>query len=154
MELSVHTDGGARGNPGPAACGFVLRIADTWQWVDAVLLGDQTNNTAEYQGLIHAAAAVSTYRDRIIACGVTKVVFHLDSELVVKQVQGVYRVKEPSLQVLHRQVGTTLAEMGIPYTVVHVRREHNKLADALVNAALDGNLDQLKQEYCYDRNGN
>jgi ribonuclease HI len=152
MQLLVHTDGGSRGNPGPAACGFVLRLGDSWQWIDGIDLGAQTNNVAEYQGILAALHAVASHLPLLQQKGMDSVLCHLDSELVVKQLQGLYKVKDGTLQDLHAQVKVAMHALPIPVTVTHVRREQNKLADLVVNAVLDGTLDILKTEYRYDRN--
>jgi ribonuclease HI len=133
--LTVHTDGGARGNPGPAATGIVLTFADGTQQTAGEYLGEATNNVAEYRGLltgIHMAIEAVT-RDAEI----TTVTFYLDSELVVRQMQGVYRVKDATLQVLHREATQALTGLGARFAFAHVPRAQNKQADSLVNATLD-----------------
>lgn len=129
--LMVHTDGGARSNPGPAGVGAVLQMGE-WVHEHARTIGIATNNVAEYTALLDALELVAQAPEVP-----SEVLFHLDSELVVKQVRGEYRVKDVTLQGLHAQVQAKLKTLPYPYKVVHVRREFNKHADALYNAALD-----------------
>ncbi|HSI20545.1 MAG TPA: ribonuclease HI family protein [Verrucomicrobiae bacterium] len=132
--LTIHTDGGARGNPGPAAVGVVLESGD-FHLEHGRHIGDATNNVAEYTGVIDALDRVAE-----LEIPVTELHFFLDSELVVRQILGQYRVKEITLQALHAEVLKKLRATGLPYRFTHVRREQNKLADKLVNQTLDGVL--------------
>jgi ribonuclease HI len=129
--LTVHTDGGARGNPGPAAVGVVFDCNDYHAEFQRYV-GEGTNNMAEYTAVLDALNHLPE-----VPCEVTEIKFFLDSELVQRQIIGQYRVKEPSLQVLHQDIVTKLRSLGVPYTFTHVRREFNKVADKLVNQALD-----------------
>jgi ribonuclease HI len=130
LKVTVHVDGGARGNPGPAAIAAVLTGED-----GALLeergerIGAATNNVAEYRALLLGI-------ERAAALGADEVELVGDSELIVKQVRGEYKVKDPNLRELHRQVRTAL-ERFRRWSVRHVRREENAAADALVNATLD-----------------
>lgn len=135
MRVILHTDGGSRGNPGPAAAAFVLACADSRRPLReaGVHLGEATNNVAEYQGLLRGLAAA-------IDAGATEVAIHSDSELMVRQIRGEYKVKHPALQPLFREAMALLARLP-RWTIQHVRREHNARADALVNAALDRGAD-------------
>jgi ribonuclease HI len=127
---TVYTDGGARGNPGPAAAGGVILALDGTV-LDEVTeyLGVATNNVAEYQALI------LTLR-RTLELGCRRVDVKLDSELVVKQINGDYRVKDQKMIPLHAEVRRLLAQFD-DRTVAHVRREENRHADKLVNDVLD-----------------
>jgi len=130
MKLTIYTDGGARGNPGPAGIGVVIKD-ETGRNLDAYgeYVGDQTNNFAEYSALISALK-------RAKELGATEVECLLDSELVVKQMQGHYKVREPGLQKLFVLAYNAAAQFKkIKYK--HIPREQNKEADALVNEALD-----------------
>jgi ribonuclease HI len=129
--LTIHTDGGARGNPGPAAIGVVF-TCDDYHAEYQRHLGEGTNNMAEYSAVLEALERLPE-----VPCEVTELRFFLDSELVQRQIIGQYRVKEPSLQVLHQEIMNRLRSLTIPYSFTHVRREHNKEADRLVNQALD-----------------
>ncbi len=131
MKVVVHVDGGSRGNPGPAAAAAVISTAEGEVLAsDSALLGIATNNVAEYRGLLLGL-------ERARELGATEVEVVGDSELVVKQVRGAYRVKHPDMRVLHAQA---LAALGgfERWTVRSVPRAQNAEADAIVNAALDG----------------
>lgn len=130
MRLTTHTDGGARGNPGPAAAGIVVKN-ESGQTLAAYgeYLGKQTNNFAEYSALISALKKAQEL-------GATEVDCVLDSELIVKQMRGEYRVKEPTLQKLFVQV-YNLASQFKKVTYRHTLRHNNKEADAEVNKILD-----------------
>lgn len=126
----IYADGGARGNPGPAAAGAVLLSPDGASLAEiSEYLGETTNNVAEYRALVLALR-------RALEIGCRRVQIRLDSELVVKQLGGHYRVKDVKLQPLHGEVRRLLARFD-ETKVEHVPRGENKLADKLVNAALD-----------------
>ncbi len=130
MKAKLWTDGGARGNPGPAAYGFVLQGEDGEQ-LDArgEYIGHATNNVAEYSALIAGLEAA-------IALGVTELAVVSDSELMVKQMRGEYKVKNEALKELAQRAGALARKLGtVTYTAV--RRHHNTLADQFVNDALD-----------------
>ena len=128
--LVAHIDGGARGNPGPAGYGVSIEDGDGHPVADLYgYLGVATNNTAEYAGLL----ALLEYA---VAAGAPSLRILSDSELLVRQIKGEYRVKHPSLQVLHAAARRLMS--GLPSVVVeHVRREQNRAADALANRAMD-----------------
>jgi ribonuclease HI len=131
LHLVAHADGGSRGNPGEAACAAVIRDAGGAELLRrAKRLGKATNNVAEYEGVL---LALSLCRE----LGATEVRLRLDSELVVRQIDGRYRVKHPDLQKLFQRVREE-ARAFSRLIVEHVPREENAQADALVNAALDG----------------
>ncbi len=130
----LHCDGGARGNPGPAAAGYVLRRksgtgAGEIIREEGVFIGTATNNEAEYRGLIMGLEAA-------LQEGLDEVTILLDSELVVKQLRGEYRVKNKRLAALHDRARELLGRFS-SWKVEHVRRDSNWEADALVNLALD-----------------
>lgn len=130
MKARLFTDGGARGNPGPAAYGFV--IEDEHGAVLAAhgeAIGIATNNVAEYSALLAGL-------EQAAELGVTELEVVSDSELMVRQMQGVYKVKNAALRDLWEDAGRVARRLGrVTYTAV--RREHNELADRLVNDALD-----------------
>lgn len=130
MNYIVHTDGAARGNPGPSAIGIVVQDETGRVVYEASrCLGTNTNNEAEYLALIAALEYLKESR-------VTAAEFVLDSELVVRQLQGRYRVKEPRLQSLHARV--TMLLNAVPrHSFRHVPRKENARADELANEALD-----------------
>ena len=130
MRLTVHVDGGARGNPGPAAAAAVISTPDGDVLDEAQqTLGVATNNVAEYRGLLLGL-------ERARALGATEVEVVNDSELVAKQVNGQYKVKHPDMKPLHAQAIAALQGFD-RWNVRSVPRAQNAEADALVNAALD-----------------
>jgi ribonuclease HI len=130
VKLVVHVDGGARGNPGPAAAAAVLSTPDG-EIVDEAheVLGVATNNVAEYRGLL-----LGLRRARELGADEVEVVN--DSELVAKQVNGLYKVKHPDMKPLHAEARAALREFA-RWSVRSVPRAQNADADALVNQALD-----------------
>jgi ribonuclease HI len=130
VRLVVHVDGGARGNPGPAAAAAVLSAPDG-EVVDEAheYLGVATNNVAEYRGLLLGLR-------RARALGADEVEVVNDSELVAKQVNGVYKVKHPDMRPLHAEALEALRGFG-RWSIRSVPRAENAAADALVNQALD-----------------
>jgi ribonuclease HI len=130
MLAIINTDGGARGNPGPAGIGVVIKNqAGQRLYARGAYIGETTNNVAEYTALVKALQEAKRL-------GATAVKVHMDSELIVKQMQGVYKIKQPALQELANTVLKLLKEFT-QSSFVHVRRELNAEADALVNQALD-----------------
>ena len=130
MKLVVHVDGGARGNPGPAAAAAVVSTPDGDVLDEAhELLGVVTNNVAEYRGLLLGL-------DRARALGADEVEVVNDSELVAKQVNGEYKVKHPDMKPLHAAATKALGQFA-RWRVRSVPRAQNAAADALVNQALD-----------------
>ena len=130
MRARLSTDGGARGNPGPAAFGYVLETEDgTVLAAHGERIGVATNNVAEYRALIAGL-------EKALELAVDEVEVVSDSELLVKQMTGEYRVKNAALQELSTEAARLARRLGkVSYTAV--RREHNELADRLVNEALD-----------------
>ena len=134
-KIIIYTDGGARGNPGPAAAGAVILNAE-----GAVLkeisdyLGEQTNNVAEYEALVRVLHAThNLFGEKLVHIDVE---IRMDSELIVRQMQGRYKVKAPNLKDYFVQVQALLTHMP-HHRFVHVLREKNKHADMLVNRAID-----------------
>ena len=128
--LVAHSDGGARGNPGPAGYGVVIKD-ETGKKIAALsqYLGHQTNNFAEYQGLIAALEYATEHGPRAL-----KLVS--DSELLVRQIKGIYKVKNSTLQELHARAKELIAQLDW-FSIDHAMREHNRDADELANAAMD-----------------
>jgi ribonuclease HI len=130
MKVVVHVDGGARGNPGPAAAGAVISTPDGEVIADAAeTIGVATNNVAEYRGLL-----LGLRKARELGASEVEVVN--DSELVAKQVNGTYKVKHPDMKPLHAQALKALGEFE-RWSIRSVPRAQNAGADALVNQALD-----------------
>ncbi len=128
--LIAHSDGGARGNPGPAGYGVVIqdqsgkKVAHLSEY-----LGHQTNNVAEYQGLIAAL-------EYAIRHGPKALKLISDSELLVRQIKGIYKVKNPTLKDLHGRAKELIAQLEW-FSIGHAFREHNQEADRLANEAMD-----------------
>ncbi len=128
--ITIHTDGGARGNPGPAGSGvFSPELGEIKKY-----LGVATNNQAEYTAVVLAMQAAVEYKNAHPEY--TEIHFFLDSELIVKQMKREYKVKNPELQKLFMQVWNLTTQFK-KVTFTHVRREYNKDADRLVNEAID-----------------
>jgi ribonuclease HI len=131
VKLRVNVDGGARGNPGPAAAACVVATPEGEVLLErAQLLGATTNNVAEYRALLLGLAAAAEL-------GATEIEVIGDSELIARQVQGVYKVKHEAMKPLHREAMQALRGFG-SWEIRTVPRAQNAAADALVNAALDG----------------
>ena len=131
MKAKLSTDGGARGNPGPAAYGYVLEGEDgTVLAAHGEKIGVATNNVAEYSALIAGL-------EKALELGVSELEVVSDSELMIKQMREEYRVKNEALQELWSRAGRLERRFSVGVTYTAVRREHNELADRLVNEALD-----------------
>ncbi len=137
--LIAHSDGGARGNPGPAGYGVVIKD-ETGRKVAALseYLGHQTNNFAEYQGLIAAL-------EYSIQHGPKALKLISDSELLVRQIKGIYKVKNATLQDLHGRAKQLIAQLEW-FSIGHALREHNQEADRLANDAMDKGMGRRGQE--------
>ena len=133
LEITVFTDGASRGNPGKSACSAIFYDCSGEELLRRTRkLGRTTNNVAEYEGLILALEIA-------VELGAAKVVVKLDSELVVKQMNREYKVKDAKLAELHRRVNNLAGQLP-QVEFEHISRTKNKQADALVNAALDGKV--------------
>jgi ribonuclease HI len=129
--VTVNVDGGARGNPGPAAIGVVVRDGEGEVLEErGERIGRATNNVAEYRALLRGIELAAAH-------GATELELIGDSELVVRQVEGRYKVKDATMRELHAEVKRAL-EGFESWTIRHVRRESNAEADRLVNEVLDG----------------
>jgi ribonuclease HI len=129
--MTIYVDGGARGNPGPAAIGFVVYDAtrnEKYRFGSSI--GVQTNNFAEYSALIEALTYLHSQNID------TKTTIYSDSELIVRQINGIYRVKDDKLIPLYKKALELMHGMH-EVQVQHVRREENKTADRIVNRVLD-----------------
>ncbi len=133
--VRVFIDGGSRGNPGEAGCGVILRFGDGCVEEHMVYLGPATNNVAEYAALLAAL-------ERAVALGVQSVEVHSDSELLVKQMTGVYRVKAAHLRRLWLRA-QELSRRFARFRIAHIPRAANAAADRLANQAMDGRTSTL-----------
>ncbi len=136
-QLTIHIDGGSRGNPGPAAAGVVIAEGESDKPLHEAgyVLGEATNNVAEYTALIRAVELAD-------GLGGKELSIHSDSELLVKQITGQYRVKNEALAELLEEAQVKLIRFDA-WHIKHVKREQNKRADALVNMALDAGEDVI-----------
>jgi len=128
-EYLIHTDGGSRGNPGPAAFAYTIECLGESIIEEKGFLGETTNNIAEYTGIIRAL-------ERAKKLGARRLLIQSDSELIINQMNGDYKVKHPGLLPLYKEADQ-LRRSFDQVTFRHVRREHNKRADRLCNEALD-----------------
>lgn len=134
MILTINTDGGSRGNPGQAAIGVVITSDQTLLGEIKKTIGVATNNEAEYSAVL---SSLSWLVPRISELKPTKVIWKLDSKLVVEQMSKNWKIKEPRMQELAHKCWKELAHLNCPYLFVHIPREENKEADKLVNQVLD-----------------
>jgi ribonuclease HI len=130
--LTIHTDGAARGNPGPAAYAYVIEQEGQPLVEEAGTIGEATNNQAEYTAMVRAL------EHALAMGGHHRAVVHSDSELMVKQLNGEYRVKNEDLRPLFEEATRLRRRFNGGVSFVHVRREQNRRADELCNEALDG----------------
>ncbi|HET6249904.1 MAG TPA: ribonuclease HI family protein [Tepidisphaeraceae bacterium] len=132
--LTLEFDGGSRGNPGPAGIGVVIRAEDnTPVYTLGRCIGRATNNVAEYRALI-------TAMEKALELGARRIIIRGDSELIIKQMTGVYRVKHPDMRTLYVEAQTLFHKFD-EATITHNLRHKNELADKLVNLALDRKRD-------------
>jgi ribonuclease HI len=127
---TIHIDGAARGNPGPAACAFIIERDDAPPFEEAHCIGQTTNNVAEYTALVRAL-------EKAGQLGAQRLTVLSDSELLVKQMNGEYRVKHPDLRILHDQAQKLRVQFKHA-AIRHIPRAENSWADRLCNEALDG----------------
>ena len=138
MGLIIYCDGGARGNPGPAASSFVVEKDGRVIYKGTKFLGSTTNNVAEYNAVLLALSWLS--ENSSIQYPISNVKFILDSELVAKQLSGLYKVKNPNLKKLFATAKDLEQKIKMKIFYSAVPRTKNKLADFLVNETLDGTL--------------
>lgn len=132
--IKIFSDGGSRGNPGPAACAFIVEKEGKIIFSQSKYLGKETNNVAEYSGVILALNWLKTFSKKT---EVNKVYYYLDSLLIVNQLNGLFKIKNENLKKYFNAIKET--EKEIPSTIIykHIYREKNKFADLLVNKTLD-----------------
>ena len=134
-KIIIYTDGGARGNPGPAGIGVVI-VDEQGKMLheSSAYIGETTNNVAEYEALIRALEDAKMFGDKLKDMVVE---IRMDSELIVRQMQGIYKVKEPSLKERFAKVVHLKMSHTPNLVFVHIPREKNKRADELVNEVID-----------------
>lgn len=142
LKLIIHTDGGSRGNPGPAAYGVVFLLEGEVVKELSGYLGVATNNEAEYHGLLAAVKALPEFltlwneREEKVSL-IDSVVIRMDSNLVVQQINRNWKIKEPRMKVLVEKIWEAMKPISGLVKIEYVPREQNSLADALVNTCLD-----------------
>ncbi len=135
-QIEIFTDGGSRGNPGPSASAFVVIKNQEIIAKGSKYLGVGTNNNAEYQAVILALQWLSENKGQLNS---KEVNFVLDSELVVNQLKGLYKIKNDNIKTLVEKINNMKESLYFTFTFILVRREKNKIADQLVNDCLDLN---------------
>ncbi|MCH2188945.1 reverse transcriptase-like protein [Candidatus Gracilibacteria bacterium] len=131
MKLSVYTDGGSRGNPGPAGIGVYI-VDENHMEIEKryKYLGEKTNNEAEYTGALLGIK-------RAVELGGTEIDLYMDSKLVIEQLSGKWKIKKAELQMIHKDIAECIANSGIKIVYHWIPREKNKEADRLSNVAMD-----------------
>lgn len=135
--ISIFTDGGARGNPGPAAIGVYIEKKGKPLAQIGKRIGDTTNNLAEYSAILEALSWILQNKEEV---GKVKVNFFMDSELVFSQLTGLYKIKNENIKKLILEIRKKETAINFPISYAYVRRENNKEADRLVNLALDNRI--------------
>lgn len=138
--IAVFTDGGSRGNPGQAGVGYLVYMQDgTLLHSEGRAIGISTNNEAEYQAVLDAIEWITALENqtKLKELVIDEIVWQLDSKLVVEQVSKRWKIKEPRLQALAKNIWEALATITQTSIFMHIPREQNTQADALVNQALD-----------------
>lgn len=138
MEVTIFTDGGSRGNPGPAAVGIVVTNGSEVIHEHQETIGVMTNNDAEYIACITSLKWLLSSNLQI-----EKVMWKLDSKLVVEQLNRNWKIKDPKIRKYAEECWQLLKELTLPYSFTHIPRAENAAADALVNQALDAAADTL-----------
>lgn len=132
--IRIYSDGGARGNPGPAASAFLIYDGEKLLHSDSKYLGETTNNVAEYTGVIIALTWLVENKNINLN---NEIIFNMDSELVVKQLMGLYKIKDKKLIELAHDVKVIEKQNNLKIKFQHIPRKDNSLADKLVNEKLD-----------------
>lgn len=142
--ITVYCDGGARGNPGPAACGYLIKKDAMVVHQANRFLGNTTNNIAEYSGVLDALSWI--WENKKLFVSGQKITFLLDSLLVVNQLNGIFKIKNDSLRNLAIQIKSLIKKINLPISFINIPREKNSEADFLVNDCLDNTqVSLLKQ---------
>ena len=137
-KISVFTDGGARGNPGPAALGVFIEDENHKELARiGKLLGETTNNVAEYSAILEGFKWLLTSKSSL---NIESVNFYMDSQLACSQLRGLYKVKNARIREFVLEIRQKEVELAVPIFYTHIPREKNKKADLMVNLALDKEL--------------
>lgn len=136
MKLTIYTDGGSLNNPGQAAIGYLLYDGSTCLHRASQAIGIASNNVAEYTALITALETTAQMRESGQIPTLTAIEVYADSELMVKQLNGVYKIKNPDIKQCMTRLQSAIKQLNVPISFTHVLREKNKEADQLVKQAL------------------
>jgi ribonuclease HI len=137
--IVIHSDGGARGNPGPGACAYIIEADGKILQKAGKYLGEVTNNIAEYGGVIEALKWLSSNK-KVFENSDGPTEFFLDSELVTKQINGEYKVKDKKLKILFSEAKELLENLQLKILFISIPRSKNREADLIVNRELDRNV--------------
>jgi ribonuclease HI len=132
--IVIHTDGGARGNPGPSACAFVIEDNGKIIHKGSKNLGINTNNFAEYSAVLLALEWIKNNMPKFAG---KPICLYSDSELMVRQLNGIYKIKNENLKILNEKISSLVKKLNLNICYKHVLRHNNKTADQLVNEELD-----------------
>lgn len=135
--MKVYCDGGSRGNPGPAACGYVIEVNDKVVEKGGKYIGIQTNNVAEYYGAIEGLKKLTEMNNLP-----DNITFVHDSELIARQLMGLYKIKNETLRELYLTAKNYEEKLSAKIKYISVPRSHNKIADFLVNKYLDEQINK------------
>ena len=141
-EIQIYTDGGARGNPGPAASSFVVIKDNKTIFEDSIFLGTATNNMAEYQAVLAAYNWLSIFLKNI---SVNRINFFLDSQLVVNQLNGKYKIKSVKLKPIIENILNIQNKIKCEISYSFIRRKYNRRADFLLNKKLDDSIKKISR---------
>lgn len=133
--FTIHIDGAARGNPGPAGAGVVIEQAGSLPIKKGIFLGEKTNNQAEYIALAYALFLIHERQKELNEKDLIELVIYSDSQLLVRQMNKIYKVKDATIALIKKNIDAALR--GIRCTFIHVMRTNNKEADKLANIAVD-----------------
>ena len=136
-KITIKSDGGSRGNPGPAAIGYVIYLENKLIASHGQKIGEATNNTAEYKAIIKALQWLQKNIDSISKDSPIQIECLMDSKLVVNQLSGNFKIKQPHLQLLANQAFAIIKDLKQQTTFKHIKREYNQESDLLLNQALD-----------------
>lgn len=133
----IYSDGGSRGNPGPGASAFVVYKNSEEIYKKSYFFKNTTNNIAEYFAALMAVTWVEKNTKNI---NTSSIDFYMDSELIVKQLNGIYKIKSDNLRRAYEKIKSILNKLKIKISFIHIPREKNKIADKMVNETMDENL--------------
>jgi len=138
LDFILYSDGACRGNPGPSSYGVIAHLSDHVEvGRGGMFLGSGTNNSAEWQGAVAAIQFARETLDSPMGPGVGHVILRMDSLLVVKQLMGAWKIKQPHLKIFYDQARATVLSLNVPIRFEWIPREQNSAADKIANQCLD-----------------